>query len=438
MRRLSLAACIALAYTGFMPDSLLAATTHVVTTCADAMQPPGCTGGDDGTVRKALQCAQTGDTIDLTQLQCSRISLVAPLVAGMITVTLNGPGQDRLAIDAGHGSRVLIHNGPEYNLISINGLTIANGYFENTKSYGGGGGCIFSAGSVALTKSLVTSCYTKAHLTAAKGGAIFAQNSAFLTNTSIVGNTAVSAEKSSLGGGVYANTVVLRFSTVSGNRALVGAGGGVGEGGGISGTKVDAYYSTVDSNQASTAGGGISSGLSVVLSDSTVSGNYTSTQGKIGGIYSAGSASISNSTIVGNLGGPNSAAGVYVRGLSATKFFFISSTIIAGNMSDGAPLDVGVHNDVAVSGGKNFIGIVQSGTTFPADTRFGDPGLGPLANNGGPTLTHVPSPGSPVIDAGSSDPQLHTDQRGFPRVQGRATDIGAVEYDLIFGDGFDP
>jgi len=58
-----------------------------------------------------------------------------------------------------------------------------------------------------------------------------------------------------------------------------------------------------------------------------------------------------------------------------------------------------------------------------------DPLPGPLANNGGPTLTHRPLPGSPVIDAGNpaipSPPA--TDQRGFPRIFGAAVDLGSVE-----------
>ena len=68
-----------------------------------------------------------------------------------------------------------------------------------------------------------------------------------------------------------------------------------------------------------------------------------------------------------------------------------------------------------------------------------NPLLGPLAANGGPTLTHMLRPGSPAIDAwydgsvgpGSSCPAL--DQRGVRRPvdgnrDGRAgCDIGAVE-----------
>ncbi|MCC5864207.1 MAG: hypothetical protein JJU31_03705 [Wenzhouxiangella sp.] len=69
--------------------------------------------------------------------------------------------------------------------------------------------------------------------------------------------------------------------------------------------------------------------------------------------------------------------------------------------------------------------------------------LGPLADNGGPTLTHHPLPTSPVLNAGDPDfsPPPESDQRGpgFPRVRGGRIDIGAVEadFDQIFTDRFE-
>jgi hypothetical protein len=69
--------------------------------------------------------------------------------------------------------------------------------------------------------------------------------------------------------------------------------------------------------------------------------------------------------------------------------------------------------------------------------------LGPLADNSGPTYTHLPLPGSPAINAGSNDalPQdtldtdgngntgepLPLDQRGQTRIANTTVDIGAVE-----------
>ena len=53
--------------------------------------------------------------------------------------------------------------------------------------------------------------------------------------------------------------------------------------------------------------------------------------------------------------------------------------------------------------------------------------LGPLWDNGGPTLTHALLPGSPAINAGDDSAAPATDQRGVPRPQGLRSDIGAYE-----------
>jgi hypothetical protein len=87
------------------------------------------------------------------------------------------------------------------------------------------------------------------------------------------------------------------------------------------------------------------------------------------------------------------------------------------------------------SNGFNFSDDASCGFTAATDKQnAGDPGLGALANNGGPTQTRLPQPGSPLIDAipvascqadGASG--ITTDQRGVTRPQGAACDIGAVE-----------
>jgi hypothetical protein len=70
--------------------------------------------------------------------------------------------------------------------------------------------------------------------------------------------------------------------------------------------------------------------------------------------------------------------------------------------------------------------LVASNTPAGGDT-FPVAGLGPLADNGGPTLTMALLAGSPAIDAGSAVGAPATDQRGIPRPQGPAVDIGAYE-----------
>jgi len=87
-----------------------------------------------------------------------------------------------------------------------------------------------------------------------------------------------------------------------------------------------------------------------------------------------------------------------------------------------------------LSGGHNLVGITNGSSGFPT---FGDligssdlpldPKLGPLADNGGPTLTMALLPGSPAIDAGDDSAAPPTDQRGVARPVGVASDIGTYE-----------
>ena len=57
-----------------------------------------------------------------------------------------------------------------------------------------------------------------------------------------------------------------------------------------------------------------------------------------------------------------------------------------------------------------------------------NPRLGPLADNGGSTLTHALLSGSPAINAGDNTGAPATDQRGWPRIACGTTDIGAFEW----------
>jgi uncharacterized repeat protein (TIGR01451 family) len=120
----------------------------------------------------------------------------------------------------------------------------------------------------------------------------------------------------------------------------------------------------------------------------------------------------------------------------------VGSTIFRGDGVSANLSNDGPYPGVIVSRGFNLSsddgGGFLTGTT---DQKTTDPKLGPLQDNGGPTLTHLPLPSSPAIDQGSSDPLLPfgatTDQRGFTRTVddltipnvplGDGTDIGAVE-----------
>lgn len=115
---------------------------------------------------------------------------------------------------------------------------------------------------------------------------------------------------------------------------------------------------------------------------------------------------------------------------NAGTAFITSSILDAETESDAVVVDSGDPVEVtwSLSSTTNNATYVTSG----AGNRFSvtDPVLGPLQNNGGPTPTRLPLPGSPALDTG--DPAVSGqplwDQRGagFPRVDGRI-DIGAIE-----------
>jgi hypothetical protein len=107
----------------------------------------------------------------------------------------------------------------------------------------------------------------------------------------------------------------------------------------------------------------------------------------------------------------------------------IRNSIIAKN--DG---DCSVYSGASVT--ASGVNLHFDGTC-PGFTLMASPALGPLADNGGPTITMAPMTGSPVIDAvphedctwvdGRSTPN---DQRDFSRPQGAGCEIGAVEWEF--------
>src|SRR5262249_45452818 len=122
----------------------------------------------------------------------------------------------------------------------------------------------------------------------------------------------------------------------------------------------------------------------------------------------------------------------------------LQNTIVAGNGAGSSYYpDVSLaFNSQLTSQGFNLIGITDGSRGWIANDRTGTSGsplnalLGPLQNNGGPTLTVAPLPGSPALDAAASG-GLTADQTGKPRrfdnflianaSGGDGSDIGAYE-----------
>ena len=398
----------------------MAAATHLVTTCNDQAPLTPCSSGDDGTLRHAYSCAADGDTIDLTQLQCSKITLSNVLFNLVGNITLSGPGREKLTIEAASKRRVISHGGNGTDTLTINDLTIANGY-----THDGGGGCIYSASNIRVNSSAVTGCIAYASSSStATGGALFAKGEITVVDSNIYSNVAKTDSTSySEGGGIKAYAVHLVNSNVTRNSAT--------NGGGVFAQAFESENSTISYNYARN-NGGIFAGNALLIVNSTISGNGASSQQ--GGVNANETAAIYNSTIAFNT------AGSGIAGLRA-RSLYLQSSIVARNTVGVTLSDLGSFSTAGVTftGTHNLIMSHQSKITVPDDTIIDDPQLlRPFRDNGGPTFTLALLPGSPAIDHGADFTQQPFDQRGVPRVIGSSADIGAFESDYLFTDGFNP
>src|SRR4030095_8100652 len=198
--------------------------------------------------------------------------------------------------------------------------------------------------------------------------------------------------------------------------------------------------STVSNNEAGASGGGMfyQSGSNVSFNNDTFSGNSAATGGGIA-LGFVGNVEFRNATITNNTSS-GQGAGIYFPN-STSDPINIPNSILADNSSDTAvsSQDCFVEQSANVtftSLGFNIFGDVSdcalSGTGD--STGVNDPGLGPLADNGGPTFTHLLLGGSPAFNHGdpngckdSEDVLFTEDQRGETRPQNGRGDSGSVE-----------
>lgn len=336
------------------------------------------------------------------------------------------------------------------------------------------------------------------------GGIFFSGTSLTMTNCRVIGNTtgngAVGTNGGASGGGggdgagilVNSGTLTLTQSFLGANHsgdANFGGTGGVGGGlmtmPGVNSTLLDVGVSdntTGNGGGGTTGQGGRGAGIAnhgnMTIRNTTVSGNVTGTAGTTagdsggigGGIYNGSVVNMVNTTISGNrtTGFNAPGAGFYNNGSTVTMInctitgneaithvgngvfqsLFVSgittvqNTIIAQNV--GGPDTSGTFTSL----GNNLIGNADDSTGFHSGDLKGNTAtplnamLGPLADNGGPTLTHALLAGSPALDAGNNDfglgtdeTPILTDQRGTGRIADSpdagttaTVDIGSYEF----------
>ena len=303
-----------------------------------------------------------------------------------------------------------------------NSVTIATSSISNNYASWGMGG-FRALGALVMTDSTVSG-----NTTPRDNGGIYAWGTATFTNSVVSGNSARST------GGIYAvNLLTLTNSTVSNNTAVNNVGGIYAL------SALTMTDSTVDGNIAGGAFGGVYAGAAVTMINSTISNN-TATTNDSGGIYAIGSVASTNSTVSGNTSGLNYSGIASFGGVTLTNSTVSGNTAsgsIGGIFVDGVltMTDTTIYGNVAaiapggvyvtfgsVSLGNTIIanniggdctlgGTVWTSTGFnidsdnscglvnPTDMPATNPLVGPLANSGGPTMTHALLPGSPAIDA---------------------------------------
>jgi hypothetical protein len=409
----------------------------------------------------------------------TNVSIVNDQGTGPVTID-GGGAVTPFTVDAGvtaslsgltiaHGNvalSILAPFGDGGGILNQGTLTLTDCTLSGNSAWDGGG--IFNQGTLTLTRctlsgnsaeegggidnrgSLTLDNCVLSHNTGGDGGGIENDGVLALSNCTVSGNsTGYDGE----GGGINntVGTLTLTGCTLSRNSARQGggvanqatltltnctlAGNSAREGGGIDNfATLTLTNCTLAGNSAGDeGGGGIGNQGMMTLTNCTLAGNTASCDG--GGIDNQGMMTLTSCTLAGNDAGPpyfqpDGGGGIDNRGGTA----LLHNSIVAGNFNDlpGHPAD-DILGTVGPSSSYNLIGTGGSGGLSNGVNGnlvgnlagLSNPGLAPLADNGGPTQTRALMPTSRALGAG--DPALFgtIDQRGVIRTG--AVNIGAYQ-----------
>jgi hypothetical protein len=366
---------------------------------------PGDAGGAGGAIRNAGTLAVTNATIAANAAGHGGNG-------GGITQILGGAGG--IGGDGGAGGGIYNANSGTLSLSAVT-LTLnqagtggdggpgagGGGTGGNGGCCGDGGALANAGGSVAIAASTISGNQAGAGGAGGRGGP---------KQSGVAGPGGTGAGGSS-GGGISSvgGSISITNSTISSN--LTGVGGAGGQGG--FGTGVPGGVGGGAGNGSAGGGVRVASGLGALV-------NVTVYANQVGGPGTPGPGGFGSATgAAGGTGQPAFGGGVYDDGPPATS---LTGTLLAANML-GNCSGVGVTLE---DGGHN---LSFGDASCPASFATGDPHLGVLQDNGGPTQTIALGPGSAAIDqipaTGAGCPA--TDQRGAPRPGGASCDIGAYE-----------
>lgn len=325
---------------------------------------------------------------------------------------------------AGNHGAVSVHrstiSGNGAAIWAYGGVTIADSTITNNRDAVRTGSYECWCGDITIRRSIITN--NGGHGASSGGGSVTIEDSRISNNgrhgVTAMDSSTIRRSKITNNGGVGVSVgpwggVTVNDSTISGNRS-----------GGIRSTSALIENSTISENHSTYDGGGIHTesslrtGDAVRIFNSTIVGN---TSAKVGGGIWAEGAIVENSIIAGN-SDDGTAPDIYAWNLigRSTQPELIQYSLIGDNT--GTVLQEAQVGSADIHG--NFIGdSLASGTI--------DPMLSEIGMFGGSTPTHIPLPGSPVINAGNPvvGPEMSVDQRGepFQRVADARVDMGAAE-----------
>jgi predicted outer membrane repeat protein len=356
--------------------SIAHAAVFTVTNTSDA---------DPGSLRAAINdanAAKGNNTIVFAAT--GMITLASPLPALGFTLTITGPGADHLTIQGSAAATPML---TADGTVQLSGMTLTGAVNASND-----GGAIVSSGSLVLLDSVITGN------SAQSGGAIFSTG-----------------------------PLTVRRSTISsndGSGVIVAAG------------DTTLFDTTIADNQG-TAIVFSAAGKTLVINRCTISGN-TDPSGIAGLQLQGGTANISNTTFSGNNGQQGGDFWTFSSGVTLTLLNVTSVGAKAPVLRFDHTATVAMRNTLFAGTGARCIGTPTSqghnlstdatcNLTQTTDKPGVNPLVGPLADNGGSTKTHALMFGSPAANAGDSASLESSDQRGKPRVQFGAADIGALE-----------
>jgi len=398
----------------------------------------------NGSLRQVIANASSGDTIKFAPSLAGQTITLASTITIQKSITIDGAGLNpRVEISGGNAVRIFLVNASSTIAPAIKNIVLKEGK-QTGLTYTYFGGALFVDGNTTLTINdvlirnnsantaggiyisspavvTISNSEIKENGTDREGGAIYVGGGAIINlRNSVISNNITGGSGTVYFGGatnssVIENNVFENNSTVSGGALL----------GDVGNSRIEIRNNLFTGNHATGRAGAIyftahTIPTQIILENNTFYNNVAAWEG--GGAYLGMGPTfyLINNTFSNNMA--TTGGNLYLEhGASASRMY---NNIIANAAGGG---DCYAYYNSYINGSNNLI---EDGGVECSTPVTGDPGLLPLADNGGPTRTMALPSDSPLIDAGNNSFCTSTDQRGTPRPQGTGCDLGAVELDV--------